>query len=230
MMKAPIVSTKAHGAVMATRPASMPLAAIEGSGLPYFFHTRNIAARQPAALAMNVLTMTTAEAHVGGRQGGGAVEADPPEHQDDHAEDGQREIVRQDHPRATVLGELADPGAEHDRSGERGEAADHVHHAGAGEVDGAVAEADVAAESAEPAAAPDPVAEDGVDDRSDEECVDDEGRELPALGHRAGRDGRRGVHEDHLEEEEADDDDVVGTAGQEEARVAEDPPAARRSR
>src|SRR5665647_1207304 len=56
---APSVFTKAHGAVTATRPASMPLAAIDGSGLPYRFHTRNIAVRQPNALAMNVLTTTT---------------------------------------------------------------------------------------------------------------------------------------------------------------------------
>ena len=53
-------STKAHGAVMATSPASMPLAAMDRSGLPYFLHSRNMAARQPAAEAMNVLTMTAA--------------------------------------------------------------------------------------------------------------------------------------------------------------------------
>ena len=30
--------TNAHGAVIATRPASAPFAIIEGSGLPYFHH------------------------------------------------------------------------------------------------------------------------------------------------------------------------------------------------
>src|SRR5665647_3331985 len=56
---APTLLTKAHGAVTATRPASMPLAAIDGSGFPYSFHTRNIAVRQPKEQAMNVLTITT---------------------------------------------------------------------------------------------------------------------------------------------------------------------------
>ncbi len=45
----------------------------------------------------------------------------------------------------------------------------------------------------------------------------DERRELPALGHGAGRDRRGGVHEDHLEQEQREDADVVGVAAQEEA-------------
>jgi hypothetical protein len=59
MMAAPMGDTKAHGAVMATRPASMPLAVIDGSGLPHSFQTRSMAATQPVEAAMNVLTMTT---------------------------------------------------------------------------------------------------------------------------------------------------------------------------
>ena len=35
--------TKAHGAVMATRPASMPLPIMPGSGLPIRFISQNIA-------------------------------------------------------------------------------------------------------------------------------------------------------------------------------------------
>ncbi len=38
MMKAPTGVTKAHGEVIATRPASMLLHIIEGSGLPCTFH------------------------------------------------------------------------------------------------------------------------------------------------------------------------------------------------
>src|SRR2546430_1274928 len=43
--------TKAHGAVMATRPASVPFASIEGSGLPYLIHMYTIAVMPPAAPA-----------------------------------------------------------------------------------------------------------------------------------------------------------------------------------
>ena len=53
-------ATKAHGAVMATRPASRPLAVIDGSGFPKRRHMRNMAERQPKAAAMIVLVMTTA--------------------------------------------------------------------------------------------------------------------------------------------------------------------------
>ena len=70
----------------------------------------------------------------------------------------------------------------------------------------------------EPAAAPDPVAEDRVDEHRHEEAVDEERRPLPALGHGPGRDGHRRVHEDHLEEEQREDADVVDVGAQEEAR------------
>ncbi len=38
MTKAQKLETKAHGAVIATRPASMPLTIMLGSGLPYLNH------------------------------------------------------------------------------------------------------------------------------------------------------------------------------------------------
>src|SRR3954464_13190635 len=53
-------STKAHGAVMATRPASMPLAIMAGSGLPERIVTQNRQATEPKAPASAVLTATTA--------------------------------------------------------------------------------------------------------------------------------------------------------------------------
>src|SRR5688572_1952668 len=53
-------STNAHGAVMATRPASMPLAIIAGSGLPERIHTQNMQMIEPNAPARAVLTATTA--------------------------------------------------------------------------------------------------------------------------------------------------------------------------
>ena len=51
--------TKAHGAVMATRPASMPLAIMPGSGLPLRIHTQNMAMVAPKAAAIAVLAATT---------------------------------------------------------------------------------------------------------------------------------------------------------------------------
>src|SRR5213594_2219205 len=43
--------TNAHGAVIATRPASAPLAIIEGSGFPYLNHMYSMAVMLPAAPA-----------------------------------------------------------------------------------------------------------------------------------------------------------------------------------
>ena len=53
--------TKAQGAVIATRPASMPLTIIPGSGLPTRFIIQNIAAVAPKAAARAVFRATTAK-------------------------------------------------------------------------------------------------------------------------------------------------------------------------
>ena len=113
-----------------------------------------------------------------------------------------RDVVRRQRARLAVGPVLADAGAEHDRTGEAGDATHRVHHAGAGEVDVAEAEVEVVAELAEPAAAPGPATEDRVVERAAEQAPADERLPLPPLGHRAGRDGGRRVHErDHVEEE-----------------------------
>ena len=104
-----------------------------------------------------------------------------------------------------------------------GHAAHQVHHGGTGEVDVPVTEAELLAQRGQPAAAPDPVAEQRVDDHRHEEPEDEERRPLPALGHGAGRDRAGGVHEHHLEEEQREHADVVGVAAQEEALHAEEP-------
>src|SRR4051794_41059666 len=52
-------ATNAQGAVMATSPASRPLAVIDGSGLPNFFHITNRADRQPKADDRIEFTMMT---------------------------------------------------------------------------------------------------------------------------------------------------------------------------
>ncbi len=53
-------ATNAHGAVMATSPASMPLHVIEMSGFPHLALVHAIAATAPADAASSVLTATTA--------------------------------------------------------------------------------------------------------------------------------------------------------------------------
>ena len=53
-------SMKAHGAVMATRPASMPLAIMPGSGLPVRNMIHTMAAVAPKAAASAVLSATMA--------------------------------------------------------------------------------------------------------------------------------------------------------------------------
>src|SRR5258706_7160657 len=53
-------ATKAHGAVIATRPASIPLHDMDMSGLPYRAFVHAIAVTVPKHPASNVLTATTA--------------------------------------------------------------------------------------------------------------------------------------------------------------------------
>ena len=53
-------ATNAHGAVIATSPASIPLQVIEISGLPHLALVHAIAATAPADAASSVFTATTA--------------------------------------------------------------------------------------------------------------------------------------------------------------------------
>src|SRR5665648_878641 len=164
------------------------------------------------------------EPQVGRRQCGCAVEAHPAEDEDDDTEDGERQVVGEDHARRTVLGELADAWPQHQRPGEGREAAHGVDYSRAGEVEGAMAQTEVAAQCAQPAATPHPVAVDGVHDGGHEEAVHDEGRELPALGHGARGDGGGGVHEHELKEEEAHDRHIVAAPPEKEALVTDHAP------
>ena len=86
---------------------------------------------------------------------------------------------------------LANAGAEHPGTQAGRDAADKVDRRGTGKV--------VEAELCQPAAAPDPVAGDGVDDQADGGGVAAVGAELRALGHRAGDDGRGSGAEHSLE-------------------------------
>src|SRR5580658_11277235 len=56
---AEVGDTNAHGAVIATRPASIPLHAMVTSGLPNFQYQNSIAVADPAIAARFVLIATT---------------------------------------------------------------------------------------------------------------------------------------------------------------------------
>ena len=99
-----------------------------------------------------------------------------------------------DGPGIAVLVVLADAGAENSGADAGAHAAYHVDCGGAGEV--------MEAQLAQPAAAPDPVAGDGIDESGDAEGVDAVGDELGALCHGAGDDGGGGGAEDRLEDQE----------------------------
>src|SRR5262249_22966900 len=105
----------------------------------------------------------------------------------------------------------------------RGPTTDGVHDAGTGEVHVRTAERGVL-QLEEPATTPGPVAEDRVDEGTDQEAPDDEGLPRPTLSHGAREDRRGGVHEHHLEEEQDRDARVERLRAEEEALVAEEPP------
>ncbi len=166
----------------------------------------------PTAAAIAVLRCDDGEPHVGGGERRRGVEAEPAEQQDERAEHGHRDVVRRQRARLPVCTELPDAGPEDDRARERRDAAHRVDDARACEVDVAEAELEVVAELAEPAAAPGPPTEQRVVERAAEQAPADERLPLPALGHRAGRDRRRRVHEgDHVQEERGDRRGVGGS-------------------
>ena len=135
-------STKAHGAVMATRPASMPLTIIPGSGLPVAgIMIQNIAATAPKAAGDRGVGRHDGELDVGRRQRRGGVEAEPAEQQDERAEHRHRDVVARDACCAEPsLLYLPMRGPSTMAPASAGHAADRVHDAGAGEVDVAEAE------------------------------------------------------------------------------------------
>ena len=127
----------------------------------------------------------------GHADGGAAVEAEPAEPQDEHAQGHGGEVMAGDGPGLAVLAVFADAGAQHPGAQAGGDAAHEMYGGGTGEV--------MEAQLRKPAAAPDPVAGDGIDDEADGRRVDAVGAELGALGHGAGNDGGRRGAEDGLE-------------------------------
>ena len=119
---------------------------------------------------------------VGGQaQGRAAVEAEPAEPQDEHAQGTGCQVVAGDGVGLAVLVVLADAGAQHPGTQQGDDAAHVVHGCGTGKV--------MEAHALQPAAAPHPVAADGVDHQRDRSRVNAVSLEVGALGHGAGHDG-----------------------------------------
>src|SRR6267378_6844977 len=112
------------------------------------------------------------DAQIGAGKGAARVETEPAEGEDEAAEGRHRDVVAGDRVGGAVLVVLADARAQHHRARQRGHATDHVDDGRAGEVDVAVAEAEVLAQLGEPAAAPHPVGEQRVREHRDEEAED----------------------------------------------------------
>ena len=126
-----------------------------------------------------------------------AVEAVPAEPQDEHTQRTECDIVTRERAdldlAVFVLFEFADTCAEDLCADQSRDTADHVNRTGAGKI--------VEAELTEPAAAPDPVRLNGIDDGGDNAGIDAVGQEFCALRHRAGHDrGGRGA-ENEVEHE-----------------------------
>src|SRR5680860_813256 len=98
-----------------------------------------------------------------------------------------------------------------------------MHHAASGEVNGPMPQTQAVAELAQPSSTPDPITEQRIEDCPTEQAPVQERAEPPALGHRAGRDRRSGVHERHHVEEEGEHGDVIRLSRQRPAASCKNP-------
>ena len=142
---APIGPTEPQAGVMATRPATAPEAMPSTLGLPWAIHSQSIQAHGGRGGGELGHEHGHARDVVRGELGAG-VEAEPAHPQHAGADHGVAEVVRRHRRRGIALAL-----AEHDAGRQAGDAGVDVHHGAAGEVEDA--------EAAEPAAAPDPVAD-----------------------------------------------------------------------
>ena len=149
-------ATKAQGAVMATRPASMPLHVIEMSGFPHFQLVQHMASDRARGRGEQRVDRDDADPQVSGAERRAGVEAHPPEGQDQRADDDVAEVVPGERPDRPVLSVLADAGSEQHRQREGGPAAGRMHDAGPGEVDRAVTEVRATARGARASRRPTP--------------------------------------------------------------------------
>src|ERR1043165_209998 len=85
-----------------------------------------------------------------------------------------------------------------------------------------MAQPELFAELCKPSPTPNPVSKDRIDEHRHEQRVQHERPPLPTFGHRARRDRRGGVHEDHRKEEEPKHTHVVRVAAEKETLRAEE--------
>ena len=131
---------------------------------------------------------------------GSGVETEPPEPEDEHADDSEADVVARNRPRLAVRSVLADPWAEEYGTHEGGPTARTVDDAGSGEVtEAGIADAQV---REDPVALPEHVDHHRVDEPAHDQAEQQVGGELRALGHGTRGDGHRRGGKDHLEEEE----------------------------
>ena len=116
-------ATNAHGRVIATRPASMPLHDIEMSGLPYLALVTTHGHDEPGARREQRVDRDQADAQVGRAERGAGVEAHPSEDEDERSDHDVADVVTGDGVRAAVLVELPDARPEHHGQRQRGPAA-----------------------------------------------------------------------------------------------------------
>jgi hypothetical protein len=105
------------------------------------------------------------------RHGGAGVEPEPAESQNEAAHDRHRDMMPGDGVGGAVGAKFSKTRAEDDGARQGGDAAGHVHHRGAGEIEGAVSEPEALAQGGKKSAAPHPVGIKGIDDHGNEEAV-----------------------------------------------------------
>ena len=140
-----MVLTKPLGAVMATRPASMPLPLIEASGLP--FNDPHIEQRAEccSAAGQHGVDGNGANAQVAGggsAQRAAGVESEPAEGQDEAADQHRRDVVADDGVGRAVAIEFADARADDHSHSQSRQSAHSMHHARSGKVAIALAQAE----------------------------------------------------------------------------------------
>ena len=113
--------------------------------------------------------------------GGATVEPEPAEPQDKHAQGHGGQVVAGDCAGLAILAVLTNTGAKHPGAQAGGNAANKVNCGGTGKI--------MEAQLCQPAAAPDPVAGDGVNDQADSGRVAAVSAELGTLCHGAGNNG-----------------------------------------
>ena len=183
--------TKPAAGVMATRPATAPEAAPSIVGLPCLSHSTSSQPRAAAAAAVLVLT-NAIEASSLAPRAEPALKPNQPTHSSDAPDDGERQVVRRSSARArgrgACRGRWRSPGRRcRWRCGPRCRRRNPARRSGG-----------------DPAAAPDPVGQRGVDERRPEQHEQGERGEAHPLGERAGDQGRRDDRERRLVDHEQD--------------------------